>query len=135
MAPRALIALVFAGLLASFVVGCAPRVGDGCATATNCSINGDRSCDTASTGGACTIFDCQPDQCPDDAVCARFLPSMPRRSVVACMRRCSSDGDCRSGDGYRCIDPTTYEGGDFAQVIDQMRPNARFCVATTAATR
>lgn len=50
------------------------------------------------------------------------------------MRRCSSDGDCRQGDGYRCVDPQTYMDGLFAEVVDVQRPDARFCaaIATTS---
>lgn len=108
---------------------CTPRIGDGCSSSTNCSINGDRVCDLTQPHGACEVFDCQADQCPDDAVCTRFHPDEPRLSVVACMHRCSSDSDCRQGDGYRCVDPATYMDGSFAAVVDRQRPDARFCAA------
>lgn len=124
--------LVFAAI-ALFALGatsaCSPRIGDSCSTSINCSINGDRSCDTTQPGGACVVLDCQADQCADDAVCARFNPAEPRRSVVACMRRCNSDGDCRQGDGFRCVDTMTYMDGLFAEIVDRERPDARFCAA------
>ena len=85
-------------LAASLAAGCAPQMGDSCDTSANCSINGDRVCDIAQPGGYCTIFDCQANNCPDDAVCVRFNPDPARRAVVACMRRCGGDGDCQGRD-------------------------------------
>jgi hypothetical protein len=126
LVPALALALVCLG-------ACSPRIGDACSSSVNCSINGDRLCDTTQPGGACVIFDCQADTCPDDGVCARFNPAEPRLQVLACMRRCTSDADCRSGDGYRCVEPSTFEDGLFAEVVDLSRPDARFCaaVATT----
>lgn len=109
---------------------CSPQLGDSCSTALNCSVNGDRACDVTQPGGACISYDCQADQCADDAVCVRFHPAEPRRSLVACMRRCHSDGDCRTDEGYRCIDSATYDDGLFSEVVDRERPDARFCAAT-----
>lgn len=128
---RPWVLVLAASLLA--LAACSPRIGDSCSSSTNCSINGDRLCDLTQPGGACEVFDCQADQCPDDAVCARFNPAEPRLSVVACMRRCSSDGDCRQGDGYRCVDPATHDDGLFAEVVDVQRPEARFCAAVATA--
>lgn len=122
--------IALAALAASVVAGCAPRIGDGCQNSTNCSINGDRLCDTSQPGGNCTVFDCQPDRCPDDAVCVRFNPVPARRAIVACMRRCSTDGDCRSGDGYRCTGVAELDSADLTtEIVDVNRPDARFCVA------
>lgn len=122
---RLVLTLSFLGSLA--VAGCAPSIGDGCSSATNCSVNGDRQCDLSQPGGYCIVFDCQPDQCPNDAVCVRFNPDAPRHAVVACMRRCSSDGDCRSGDGYRCRSASELPDG-FAMVTDLDPPDGRFCI-------
>jgi hypothetical protein len=125
------IAVVGAGLAGS-TAGCAPRIGDGCQNNTNCSINGDRLCDNAQPGGSCIVFDCQPDRCPDDAVCVRFNPTPPRLQVVACMRRCTSDADCRSGDGYRCRSAADFAGTDLeVSVLDLDPPDGSFCVAVT----
>ena len=119
-----------ASLACALAAGCSPRIGDACAVATNCSINNDRLCDPSQPNGACIVFDCQADRCPDDAVCVRFNPDPPRRQVVACMRRCSGDGDCRSADGYRCVSDGDLESmGLTADVIDVTRPDARYCVA------
>lgn len=121
--------LLFA-LLAGAAIGCSPRIGDGCGNSQNCSINGDRLCDAAQPGGACTILDCQADRCPDDAVCVRFNPTPPRRQIVACMRRCGGDGDCRTAEGYACTNEAELMTmGLFTEVVDLGRPDASFCVA------
>lgn len=127
--PRSIL-LALAALCACAAIGCAPRIGDGCQNSTNCSINGDRLCDTSQPGGACIVLDCQPDRCPDDAVCVRFNPIPARRAIVGCMRRCTSDVDCRTGDGYQCT--TAAELGTMgltAEVVDQDPPDGSFCVA------
>jgi hypothetical protein len=127
---RAALAFLFV-LSAAVSAGCAPRIGDSCGNASNCSVNLDRACDTTQPGGACTVFDCQPDRCPDDAVCVRFRPVPARLMTRACMRRCGSDGDCRSGDGYRCVGAADLDEGALAEVTDVSRPDARFCVPGT----
>lgn len=131
--PRSIVlaVIVFASCAA---IGCAPRIGDGCQNSTNCSINGDRLCDTSQPGGACIVLDCQADRCPDDAVCVRFNPVPARRQIVGCMRRCSSDADCRSAEGYACVGTEDLAAMTVpleAEVIDQDPPGAasRFCIA------
>ncbi len=129
--PRLPLALVLAfALVPGLAVGCTPRIGDGCQASANCSINGDRLCDTSQPGGACIVFDCQADRCPDDAVCVRFNPAPVRRAVVACMQRCEDDGDCRESQGYRCRGVADLEADGLpVAVVDVARPDARFCVA------
>jgi hypothetical protein len=128
--PASIAALASALALAGLAVGCAPTIGDSCSSSTACSVNNDRVCDLTQPGGACTVFDCQPDRCPDDAVCVRFNPTPPRRAVVACMRRCDGDGSCRTGDGYRCRSTQDLASEALeVEVIDRARPDARFCVA------
>jgi len=126
------ILLALAALVASAsgAAGCAPQIGDGCGSSTNCSINGDRLCDTSQPGGVCTVFDCQADVCPDNAVCVRFNPVPARLAIVACMRACSSDDDCRTGEGYRCRGEAELASEDLTvDVLDLSPPDARFCVA------
>lgn len=146
-------ALVSAAALALFALasGCAPRIGDGCYSQTNCSINGDRVCDITQPGGYCTVFDCSPDTCPDDSVCVRFEPDTARLARNVCMRRCSGDGDCRADRGYHCVGNDVGEirsgdagtvpgdGGDVPVespvvghrfvVADLNRPDGHFCLA------
>ena len=94
-------------------VGCTPNIGDKCALSTDCSIRGDRLCDTSQPGGYCTIFNCRTDSCPDKAACVLFQAGVQgcgyddrtfsRTGRTFCMAQCHSDSDCR--DGYMCTDP------------------------------
>src|ERR1700760_4201839 len=59
-------------LAALFAFGCTPHIGDSCTISTNCSAQGDRLCDITQPGGYCTEFNCEPDSCPDDAICVNF---------------------------------------------------------------
>ncbi len=106
--------------------GCSPRIGDGCSNPGNCSINGDRACDIAQPGGYCTVIDCLPDRCPDNAVCVRFNPQPARRATVACMRACSGDGDCRSE--YQCLSIEDLAATGLEAEITDTGRGPRFCV-------
>lgn len=120
-------------LLAS-ASGCAPEIGDRCQVSTDCSVNGDRICDTSQPRGYCTVQGCDPDSCPNGAVCVewRFEPS--RTTATYCMER------CRSGcgrDGYECVadDDARLEsnGVSLARVTDLGgRRDAKFCAAVAA---
>ncbi len=73
-----------------------------------------RTCDTTSPGGYCTVLGCGAGTCPSEAVCVGFqtllsvapecgsLQSRARLQRTLCMRECDGDADCRGG--YRCID-------------------------------
>jgi hypothetical protein len=99
-------------LLSLVAFGCAPKIGDSCTVSTNCSASGDRLCDITEPGGYCTIFNCEPDGCPDDSVCINFGTGLSPVDQCSngqgnspyqqsfCMARCASNGDCRSG--YEC---------------------------------
>lgn len=120
-------------IVASLLVaaGCAPAIGDPCQTALDCSITGDRVCDTAQTGGACTVFGCEEGTCPDEAVCVRWRPMESRLEFTACMRRCESDDNCRTDQDYACLAPGDIldtNGEALAQLIDE--DGGRFCVST-----
>ena len=112
--------------LGMLAMGCSPRIGDGCGSSTNCSVNGDRLCDITMPGGYCTVFDCTADACPDDGVCVRFQPVPARLARNVCMRRCGADGECRVNEGYRCTGATDV---DFVAIVDLGRPEGRFCMA------
>ena len=103
-----------ASLLAvAWVSGCTPVVGDSCVLSTDCSSAGDRVCDTSEPDGYCTVENCLPNTCPDEAACVLFNPSVPgcgysdrTKSRVGhsfCVAHCNSNSDCR--DGYVCTDP------------------------------
>jgi len=119
-------------LLALLVAGCGKEIGDECIIGSDCDPNGERSCDTSSRGGYCTIQGCDFNTCPEEAACIRFFTGrfenrccgpdcapkvdcsldelcsldgycVPRSSEVRyCMRTCDGNDDCR--DGYECRD-------------------------------
>jgi hypothetical protein len=117
--------LILAAALGFVAMGCEPDIGDECSTSIDCSTYGDRLCDTTQPGGYCTIFNCEPDTCPDEATCVAFyleedpscgpvddgLSSRFARSF--CLYTCEEGDDCR--DGYECIRPVDR----LALVIDQ----------------
>ncbi|HEY5959392.1 MAG TPA: hypothetical protein VIV60_22695 [Polyangiaceae bacterium] len=120
----------------STLVGCGTEIGAKCTTGTDCSQTGGRVCDTTMPSGYCTIPNCDPDSCPDEAACIAFVtgPSTApvcqelheTRTVRAfCMRRCSSQGDCRSG--YVCQDVSQT---DWAERIDKSSKDARVCTVS-----
>ena len=106
----ALLALYVSG--AALALGCTPKIGDECTVSTNCSVSGDRLCDITQPNGYCTVFNCEPDTCPEDSECINFGTSSPVDSCTPsqgispyqrsfCMASCSSDADCRGG--YACL--------------------------------
>ncbi|RYE92533.1 MAG: hypothetical protein EOO75_06485, partial [Myxococcales bacterium] len=127
-ARQSLRALLFLGLVA-LGAGCKPKIGDECSTSIDCSSQGDRLCDTTMPGGYCTLFNCEPDRCPDDGVCVVFKkqPSDaadcddPQRWLrlqrTFCVRSCGSDDDCRGG--YSCIGTAGLESGWQGRVVDR----------------
>lgn len=117
---RRLLALA-AVLAGAFAVSasCTPVIGDKCTVSTDCSVQGDRLCDTSQPDGYCTELNCRGNDCFDDAVCVLFGSALPgclyddragaQGSRVArsfCAKFCRSDGDCRAG--YLCANPRNY---------------------------
>jgi hypothetical protein len=115
MNPRAgLYAKIVTLLLSLLFVACKPEIGDECEVSTDCSATGDRLCDTTQPGGYCTMFNCEPGSCPEEAVCIGYgnvLSTVPgcedpragrRLQRTFCLKACDSDDDCRGG--YDCID-------------------------------
>jgi hypothetical protein len=97
-----------------FGMGCTPQVGDSCQLSTDCGTTGNLVCDTSQFEGYCTLLDCVPEQCPNDAACVLFNASEPGcgyddrtqgspLSQQLCMKTCSSNSDCRLG--YVCASP------------------------------
>jgi hypothetical protein len=118
------------------LAACQPDIGDPCSTPIDCSFGGERICLTDQPGGYCTIFNCEPNRCPDEAVCVAFRATLSevegcrgelggeRLQRTFCLKRCSSDGDCRSG--YACVSVSA----DYpfsARVLDRGREGARVC--------
>jgi hypothetical protein len=129
--------LLFVAAL-SVLGACAPQLGDGCTTDTECSATGDRFCDRSQPGGYCTKINCEPKSCGSEGVCVRFKPEQPRLSSSWCMKTCSSTGDC-DRDRYVCRKAeelgTVIEGAGTsdesvltrAEVLDS-DTNQKFCV-------
>jgi hypothetical protein len=117
--------------------GCKPKIGDSCDVSTDCSINGDRLCDTTQPGGYCTVFNCEPGTCPDEAICIAYgnVPSAAkecsdqqggqRLQRTFCLRTCDSDSDCRSG--YACEDMAR-DNPWRAIVVEGGHPSGKVCV-------
>ncbi len=132
--PRGLYALVFAFCAA----GCTPSIGDKCTLSTDCSLRGDRLCDTSQPGGYCTIFNCAGNSCPDYATCVLFHPSIqgcgyddrsPSRTGRSfCMASCSGNSECRGG--YTCEDPLAAPWN--AMILDNNQVK-RVCIAVPGA--
>jgi hypothetical protein len=102
------------GALLPLALACQPEIGDSCSSASDCSVQEQRTCDTTSPGGYCTVLGCGPGTCPSEAVCIGFQTllsvapecasqqSRARLQRTLCMRECDGDSDCRGG--YRCVD-------------------------------
>lgn len=94
--------------------GCQPEIGDSCQATSDCTDGTDRICDATQPGGYCTIFNCEPDTCPEEAVCVayRLAPAAvaecndtqdsARLQRSFCMKTCNEQSDCRPG--YVCMD-------------------------------
>lgn len=138
---------IFASFVASLlalVAACTPKIGDECATSIDCSQQGDRLCDVNQPGGYCTVFNCEPDTCPEeDGVCVAFSYVLDpvckelddgrwsRFERTFCMQQCESDGDCRSG--YACVEPASRS----SIIVDQQPLSTKVCLvaATTPLTQ
>lgn len=124
------------------VLGCQPKIGDSCNLGTDCSESGDRICDDTVPGGYCTTPNCEPDACPEEAACIGFRqspsslgvcsdPNQMRTLRTFCMRRCSNDGDCRSG--YACVDMSAEDSPYDAIVADTKESHSKVCVVPYSA--
>jgi hypothetical protein len=117
-------------LFGVWIAGCAPKIGDACTSSAKCSYKGDRLCDPTQPDGYCTVFNCEPGGCPDDAICVAFnetsCANVARSGRILrtfCMAGCDDDGDCRSG--YYCKE---IGAGDPAmQITDPDPPKRRVC--------
>jgi hypothetical protein len=124
----------------SAAMGCTPSIGDKCVLSTDCSSRGDRLCDTSQPGGYCTIFNCEPDTCPEESQCVAFdqrvdpacydPQNWARFERTFCMKRCSSDSDCRSG--YQCFDLSTQSNPWGASVVDTDPSGLKICISPSS---
>ena len=91
--PALLGASFLVSLLLLLAPGCTASIGDECASGAECvSIGQNAICDVSIPGGYCTVADCVPNGCPDEAICKRF-----DRVNNYCMAGCLSNEDCREG--------------------------------------
>jgi hypothetical protein len=116
--------------------GCKPEIGDECQVSTDCSNVGDRLCDTTQPGGYCTIFNCEPGTCPEEAICVAFKTSTSaacpdpqggtRLQRTFCMRNCDDNSDCRGG--YKCTDLKNPENPWGAKIVESGSVNGKVCI-------
>jgi hypothetical protein len=141
--------LVTGGIAVACLVlfACTPAIGDHCALSSDCSIQGNRTCDTSQPGGYCTIFGCSANSCPDNAACVVYgagVPGCPyddyqapsRTGRAMCLKTCGSDSDCRQGDGYYCAplpQPPWKVGPPWTTVLDN-RTSTRVCTVAPRST-
>jgi hypothetical protein len=136
-----LAAPLVASLLGLCASGCTPAIGDHCALSTDCSVQGNRICDTFEPNGYCTVT-CAANNCPDNAACIEFAAGIPgcgyndyaapsRLGRTMCMKTCGSDSDCRSDEGYSCVSTLTL--GTSVAVLDTNQIQSICMVAPTVA--
>jgi hypothetical protein len=116
-------------LLFVLALGCSPGIGDECTSSADCTTGGPNwLCDITQPSGYCTIFNCEPDTCPEDSKCVLF--SSDRSTVPGCedatgtspyqrsfcMASCEGEGDCRGG--YSCLDVGAADNPWGAVVLD-----------------
>ena len=127
-------------LVALSAVGCTPEIGDKCILSTDCSLRGERLCDTSQPGGYCTILNCRGNLCPDNAACVLFHPTVQgcayndrtpsRTGRTFCVKTCASNSDCR--EGYVCDDPRRDPWG--AIILDDNQAERVCIVPESSAT-
>ena len=121
------------------VCGCTPSIGDACNLSTDCSVRGDRVCDSSQPLGYCTIRNCGGNSCPENAACVLFnaapagcpyddrAPGRTARSF--CMVSCQADKNCR--EGYICADP---KGDPWRALILDDAQDKRVCIPSSKQT-
>jgi len=123
--------------IAAFILaGCTPGIGDRCTLSTDCSVQGNRLCDTSQPNGYCTLTPCTANSCPDNAACVEIGASVPgcayddyaapsRVGTSMCLKTCNSDSDCRQSDGYSCASPS---GPGSSNVVLDTNQSERVCL-------
>lgn len=116
--PTVLLALLLAA------PSCKKSIGDSCTVSTDCSLQGGPTCDLTQTNGYCTVENCDPGTCPDEAVCVAFNAQARRLTRRYCMASCNDDSDCR--DEYRCVIPTAAQA-NCARTAPEILPPGQTC--------
>lgn len=115
---KQILVLFFFTSLSAF--SCKSKIGDSCDNNVDCSPDGDRICDLSQPGGYCTVPDCSKGSCPDESVCVKFWEGAHTRTW--CMKRCTSDGGCRSR--YFCN-----KEDDISEILDDVGEKTGYCTA------
>ena len=131
--------LSLAAVALATLAGCTPKIGDDCISSLDCSQAGDRLCDATQPGGYCTLFNCEPDSCPeDDGICVAFGAELDpvcrekddsewaRFERTFCMAACDDDDDCR--EGYECVAPSERR----ALILDFEPIGEKICIVKVA---
>jgi len=105
------------------VAGCGDSIGDPCSLSSECSSRGDRFCDVNSPGGYCTVFGCDHDTCPEEAICVRFF------SVAETNLACDSQTEDCDPDNAACTSATD------DCTADELCTLSGSCVPRTAESR
>ena len=134
--PVRVVAALAVLALSCVLAGCTPHIGDHCNLNTDCSLQGTRVCDNSQPNGYCTQFNCGPNTCPDNAACVAIYSAVPgcpydgyqtpaRTARSMCLANCAQNSDCRTGEGYTCVDPTQ---APLSGVVIDDNQNKRVCV-------
>jgi hypothetical protein len=127
-------------LMLSFsAAACRPEIGEACDVSADCAESSERICDPTQPGGYCTIFNCEPGGCPEEAICIAFGSELSlvdgckdangrsRFRRTFCMKSCEANDDCRSG--YLCRDLSV--PNDLGAAVAETRSvSGRVCVAS-----
>jgi len=125
------------------ILGCQPNIGDSCTTNADCSLTGDRLCDITSKNGYCTQFNCLPGKCPDEAACVGYYTRLASECMTRvpdqrfertfCMKKCESSSDCRTSEGYDCLDPRQATGVSAVVLEAGEAASTKVCMEHTVA--
>jgi hypothetical protein len=122
---------------------CTPSIGSPCTESSDCASQGNRFCDTSQPEGYCTVYGCADNSCPDHAVCVTFHAALPscdyndylapaRTSRTLCLQHCATDADCRTSEGYLCLNPRVAPVN--GEILDDNQDQMVCTVAATPAT-
>jgi hypothetical protein len=138
--PRLPFGALAAGLLGLGALACTPQIGNSCNLNTDCSIDNSRQCDNSQPNGYCTVFNCLPNTCPNNAVCVELQANVPgcpyddysspsRGGRSMCLKPCDHDSDCRQSDGYQCraVSDFFVKAGVTAVILDDSPKSQSVC--------
>jgi hypothetical protein len=139
-----LYAALAAVVLAVGAVACTPHIGGSCTLNTDCSIDNSKQCDNSQPNGYCTVFNCSPNTCPNNAVCVELQANVPgcpyddysspsRSGRSMCLKQCNQTSDCRQNEGYACKSMEDISASGVEAVILDDNQSQKVCVVPSAA--